>query len=376
MRIGLDGIPLTSLKTGIGHYTYELALALARLRPEHQFDLLYPSRFPPIDTRPSQPSNINLVRVPVSAFSTHWWSIGLPLYITRNNLQLFHGTNYDVPLWGRCPKVLTINDLSLLLHPQTHEARQVRRARRSLALMARAATAVITPTDAVRKEVCEHLGLRDNKVFTVPDAPRSCFQPLPSSMTEDVRRRLDLKEEFLLSVGTIEPRKNLVSLVRAFTQVLKQISTPLKLVIVGKQGWLTDPLFAEVESSGIKDLVVFSGYLSDDELCALYSSCLLFIYPSIYEGFGLPPLEAMACGASVITSSIPSLRETTGSAAYLFDPDSEPALAKAILDLLHDPDARKQLSAAGKRHAKQYSWTRTAELTIAVYEEALKRFRS
>src|SRR5688572_16370940 len=179
MRIGLDGIPLTALRTGVGHYTFELASALARVAPESNFEVVYPSNLPPasteLDASISLPPNLEIKRIRVGPLGRHWWSIGVPRYVRSNGIELFHGTNYDVPRWRQCATVLTIHDLSLLIHPETHEKPRVSRSRRRLPLMTRAANAVIVPTESVRREVCEHLGLSAEKVFAVPEAARECF---------------------------------------------------------------------------------------------------------------------------------------------------------------------------------------------------------
>lgn len=376
MRIGLDGIPLTALKTGVGHYTFELACALARVAPESNFEVVYPSNLPPVaiteqDDSLSLPANLKIKRVRVGPLGKYWWSTGLPRYVRSSGIELFHGTNYDVPPWRQCATVLTIHDLSLLIHPETHEKRRVSRSRRRLPIMARAANAVIVPTESVRGEVCEHLGLSGDKVFAVPEAARACFRPMELEATEDVRRRLGIGADFLLTVGTIEPRKNLQTLVSAFEEVAGGQSQPtLQLVIAGNRGWLIEPLLEAVEKSPFRDRIILTEYLNDEELRALYSSCRAFVYPSIYEGFGLPPLEAMACGAPVITSRIPALEETTGGAAILVEPTNVQALAGAIADLLDSDDLRSRLSALGRSRAAEFTWERTARLTLDVYEKA------
>lgn len=381
MHIGLDGIPLTALKTGIGHYTFELAAALARVAPESSFELVYPSTFAPIniaeqDEALSLPANLELTRVRVGPLGRHWWSTGLPRYVRSSGIKLFHGTNYDVPPWRQCATVLTVHDLSLLIHPETHEKRRVSRSRRRLPLMTRAANAVIVPTESMRREVCEHLGLSGEKVFAVPEAARSCFTPMEFEATEDVRRRLGISDDFLLTVGTIEPRKNLTTLVSAFEEYARArpLST-LQLVIAGNRGWLSEPLLEKVEKSPLRKRIVLTEYLNDEELRALYASCRAFVYPSIYEGFGLPPLEAMACGAPVITSRIPALEETTGGAAFLFNASSDQDLARSISELTEHENAREKLVAAGLRQAAKFSWAQTAQTTLGVYDEALRRFR-
>ncbi len=379
MRIGLDGLPLTAAKTGVGHYTYELARALASAEPSGEFEILYPSTYatvrPDAPNSPLLPPNLKLNRVRVGPMGRHWWSAGLPRYIRRSHLELFHGTNYDVPLWRRCATVLTIHDLSQLLHPETHEKRRVSRARRRLPLMSRTADAIITPTESVRVDVCELLKVSPGKVFAIPEAARACFKPMSFAETADARRRLGIGDNFLLTVGTLEPRKNLAVLISAFAELARERpENAIQLVIAGGRGWLSSPLLEAIEKSPVRDRIVLTDYLHDDELQSLYSSCRAFVYPSIHEGFGLPPLEAMACGAAVIASRIPALEETTGAAALLFDPKSISELTGNILALIDNENARRELAAAGQRRAAEFSWDRTAQQTLQVYAEAVRRF--
>ncbi len=264
MHIGLDGLPLTAPKTGVGHYTFELASALAKLEGESRFDLLYPSTYP-ILSFPEQaavPVNLNLERVQVGPMGRHWWSAGLPRYIRQKGLDLFHGTNYDVPVWRSCATVLTVHDLSLRLHPQTHTDRSVKRARRRLPVMLRSANAIITPSESVRRELHEIFKVPQEKIFAVPEAARECFRPLAFGETETSRRRLGIDDNFLLSVGTLEPRKNLAVLVNAFEEVVRARPDGIsQLVIAGGLGWLSGPLFAAIEKSPVRDRILLTGYL-------------------------------------------------------------------------------------------------------------------
>ena len=376
MLLGLDAIPLTLPRAGVGHYTFELARALALASPGDEFELVCPSSYPPVELGDgaSLPPNLREARVGVGALGRRWWSAGLPRYAGRRGLRLFHGTNYDVPLWGGAAKVLTVHDLSQFVHPETHERRGVLRARRRLPLMAHAADAVLVPTEAMRREVGEYLKAAAGKVFVVHEAARSCFRPLAPPEAEGVLRGMGVGGEFLLAVGTIEPRKNLATLVRAFEDVLRERpGAPLRLVLAGGRGWLTGPLFESIERSPARGRVVLTGYVSDEQLRALYSACRVFVYPSIYEGFGLPPLEAMSCGAAVVAGRTPATEEVTAGAARLFDPRDPSALARTLLELLEHDDARRALSEAGLARAAHFSWERAARATLDVYGEALER---
>src|SRR5215213_5206946 len=349
MKIALDGMPLASPLTGVGHYTAELARNLAVVAPSDSFTLIAPD----------------------GLLKRRWWSLGLPLHLLRNSFDLFHGTNYEVPLWTRRPTVVTIHDLSLLLHPEVHEQHLVRRARWRLPLMAKSATKIITPSTSVKTEVCETFGISADKVAVTPEAPRPAFKRREDAGVAELLKHLGIDRDFILFVGTIEPRKNLRRLVEAFAQVLHSTSLSLKLVIAGGQGWLMDDFAVLIKQKGLEDRICLAGYLEDEDLCGLYSTCAAFVYPSLYEGFGLPPLEAMACGAPVITSRIPSLMETVGSAARLVDPEDVEDLARAMAEMLSDKQAREQYVELGRNHVKKFSWEQTARQTLKIYRELL-----
>ena len=368
MRFGLDGLPLSRKKTGIGHYTFELARALATIVPSHEFEIVSPSAFSIDDAEVSTPENLKLVSAGLNGLRRRgWWSIYLPRYCRRASFVLFHGTNFELPYWTTCPTVLTIHDLSLLLYPETHEKHLVRRARVKLPRAARRANAIITPSETVKGEVCQRLGVKAEKVFAIPEAARAAFYPMPPSESRAVCRRLGVEDEFIFFVGTLEPRKNLLTLVRAFERIT---SSHVQLVIAGHRGWLSDDLMDYLRDNEVRERVLFTGHLPDEDLRALYSSCRLLVYPSLYEGFGLPLLEAMACGAPVVTSNVSGIVETVGDVARLITPTDVEDLARGISSLLNDASERAHRSAAGLQHAKKFSWERTARATWEIYQKS------
>lgn len=375
MHIGIDGLPLTEVLTGVGHYTNELARHLASGQAADEIEVVSPRSFvASLNAEATLSDNLRFVRSRVSLWNRRWWSIGLPRYIRKQALDVFHGTNFEVPMQKVCATVLTIHDLSMLLHSGTQEKRLVQRAQSRLPLMSQLADMIVTPTESVRREVHEHLGTPLEKIIAIPEAARDCFGPIPDETSLEVRNRLGINKEFLLYVGTVEPRKNLGTLLTAFEAVVKSHPQPLQLVLAGRKGWLVDDLLDSLRMSPAASQIVITGYLSDGDLAALYSSCRAFVYPSVYEGFGLPPLEAMACNAPVIASRIPSIQEVLGEAALFFDPLDAAELTRRFLELLESENLRTRLCSAGTARATKFSWVRTAAETRAVYEEAIKRF--
>lgn len=379
MIIALDGIPLTLPKTGIGHYTFELACAVARALPQQQVEVVAPSNLSRITLNETDhaPANLLFKSINVGLLSRHWWSVGLPGYVRRRGIELFHGTNYEVPLWHRCATVITIHDLSLLMLPDKQQRRRVARARIRLPIMARKADAVIVPSEAVKSVAREHLQLPPSRLFVIPEAARRFFQPAPVSEIDTTKTAFGIVDAFVFAVGTIEPRKNYPMLIEAFETVLNaRPEIRLQLVIAGAHGWKSDEVITRIERSPARQQIILTGYLTDVHLRALYSSCTVAVYPSQYEGFGLPPLEAMACGAPVISSNIPSVAETVGSAARLVDPFDAEAWAKTIIELCGDYKEREALTRTGFKRAAELSWEMTAAKTLGVYSEALQRWRS
>ena len=224
MRVGLDGYPLCEPLTGVGHYTLELSRALAVNNPADHFELIAPFDFHPSvvsqlehDSLP----NLELVNLGLKSVRGRWWSFHLPRYLKRARLDLFHGTNYELPLWNSRRTVLTVHDLSSLLYPELHRRQLARRMRLRLPLAVKLARAIITPTEAVKRELCSRLKVKPAKVTAIHEAARKSFRPMARDDARACRQRLGIEGDFLLFVGTLEPRKNLLTLLRALAWVLR-----------------------------------------------------------------------------------------------------------------------------------------------------------
>lgn len=372
MRIALDAIPLVAAKTGIGHYTDALAQSLARLHTDHEYVLLSPFDFP-FEATNGHPKNLNKHFFPVRSVFRKWWLAGLPAMLQISPMDLFHGTNYCIPVYAPCPTVVTIHDLSLFTQPHTHEAANVARGKRRMPLMARRATAIIAPSEWTKRETIEHLGIRPEKIRVIHEAARDELSPLAPDQCQPVLDRHQIRRPYLLYVGTIEPRKNLLTLIRAYDDLVRTTEHKPQLVLAGGRGWLCDEVFELVERLKLGDQVRFTGYVDDADLPALYSAAQAFLYPSLYEGFGLPPLEAMACGAPVVASNASSLPEVVGEAGLTHDPNDAQALTRAVASLLDDASRRDHFIRAGFKQASRFSWDRAARETQSLYDEVIAK---
>ena len=375
MRVALDAIPLVAAKTGIGHYTDALSTWLARTHPDHQYDLVSPFDFTLETHNGALPPNLSKRFTPVRSIFRKWWLVGLPALLQISPVDVFHGTNYCIPLWAPCPTVATIHDLSLFTQSSTHEAANVTRGRRRIPIMARRATMIIAPSKWTGGEIAARLGIRQERIRVIYEAARETMRPLDEPECRPILDKYGIEVPYLLYVGTIEPRKNLLTLVRAFEDLLSSTRHRPQLVLCGGRGWLDDEVFKMIERLHLTEMVRFTGYVPDEDLPALYSQAEVFVYPSLYEGFGLPPLEAMACGTCVVTSDSSSLPEVVGKSGITVPPRDWKALANAIAGLLNDADKRAYYGRAGLERASQFSWERAAHETQAVYDEVFDNWK-
>jgi glycosyltransferase involved in cell wall biosynthesis len=374
MRIALDAIPLAGAKTGIGHYTDALAEWLARINRNHQYELLSPFDFA-FDARNGKPENLSKRYFPVRSVFRKWWLIGLPAMLQISPVDLFHGTNYCIPVIAPCPTVVTIHDMSLYAQSNTHESINVARGKRRIPIMARRASVIIAPSEWTKQEIVKYLGTRPEKIRVIYEAAREKMEPLPLPACLEVIERHQIRRPYLLYVGTIEPRKNLLTLIRAYDEMLKTTPHQPQLVLCGGRGWLDDGVFKLVEELRLQDQVRFTGYVDDADLPALYSAAEVFVYPSLYEGFGLPPLEAMACGTPVVVSNSSSLPEVVANAGLTHDSHNYRALAECIIRLFSEAATHDHFKCAGLEQASHFSWERAARETQVIYDEVSEKWK-
>lgn len=390
VKIVVDGLPLTGPPSGIGRYTHELLRHLPRLRPDHAFTVHgvgrrwsgQPLDELQLDARHTPGSQIcrptgNLLWRMVLPFRDSALGDGLSILrrqvmtrvISRTRPDVFLGTNF-LGLFQRGFKtVITIHDLAYRHYPEAANPYMLRLLSRHLNRHAQRADAVLTDSHHARRDIVEFLDVPAEKVVVAHPGVGPEFRPVEDRRNrEGVRGKYGLPERFLLFVGTVEPRKNLEILVRAFDRMLCDEEVPHSLVIAGGKGWRDAGIRRAIEGVRDRTRVVCTGYVDDRDLPALYSLADVFVLPSLYEGFGLPVLEAMACGTPVVASQAASLPEVVGEAGLLFDPHSAEALAEALLHVVREETLRRSLAAAGLQRVRHFTWEQTARRVLEVLE--------
>jgi glycosyltransferase involved in cell wall biosynthesis len=369
---GLDATPLPPQPVGAGRYIINLLRALHHLAPPAQLVVIAQRRGRRLIEAAGPLSNIRWVEIPDLSIPLRllWEQVGLPLLACRLRLDLLHSLHYTRPLWLPCASVVTLHDMTFFLLPELHT-----RLRRwffppMVRYSARAAQALLAVSESTRQDALRLLQIPPARIHTTPLGVDPAYHPgYPLAQRQAVRQKYLLPERFLLYVGTVEPRKNLVGLLQAYARLVSQAGSPPPLVIVGRLGWMVSAVFTEVETLGLKEKVQFTGYVAAEDLPVVFNLAELFVYPSFYEGFGLPPLEGLACGVPVITTAVSSMPEYIGQAGLLVPPGDIPALADAMQRLLADPELRRRLAQAGPPQAAAFTWERTARLTLDVYRQ-------
>jgi len=353
MNVALDATPLSVPIGGISRYTAELSRALAREHPADVWRLISDQPFAlPADA----PPNLKKGAPPTGPLARRWWSLGVAAELLRRRTTLFHGTDFAVPYLPLRPAVMTVHDLSPWRDPSWHNAAGRVRRRAPVLLGLGLATMVITPTESIRREVMERFRIPPGRIAAVPLAASGNFRPAPAPPRD---------KPYFLHVGVLEPRKNLPLLLATWRAVRERHD--VDLILAGRRRSGFPPL---PEEPGLHVM----GEVPESDLPGLYSGAAAVVCPSHYEGFGLPVLEAMQCGAPVLTSGDPAISEVAAGAAIRLDPGRGAAWTEAMTAILLDADLRRRRSGLSLARSRFFSWANTARLTRQVYEEALHRF--
>lgn len=383
MRIGIDARFLTHPQAGgFKTYTENLVAALARVDSENEY-LLYLDRSPHDGLPLPRQSNFATRVVPGTwpLFGMPWREqVRLARQAARDRLDLLHSPSLTAPFWLACPSVVTIHDM-IWRFAEKFSGRKPTSGKRQLMdwyyrwvpqVAARNAAAIITVSNASKDSIREHLGVPPDRVFVTYEAASPIYRPLKDmEQLAVLRRKYDLPPHFVLAMGSADPRKNIATLVRAYARLPEELQAKYPLAIVWTHRFLAASLEEQIAALGLREGVRFLERVSDDDLVGLYNAAALFVFPSRYEGFGLPLLEAMACGTPVVAANNSSIPEIVGDAARLVNAESALAIADAITELLTDLALRRTLVEYGFKRAAGFSWDRCARETIAVYRKAV-----
>jgi glycosyltransferase involved in cell wall biosynthesis len=372
VAIYVDVSSAVHAKAGIGRYAESLARALIERQPG-RFVLFYNrvrgSHLPAgLESVPGRSVRAGYKPWRMAVWMGQLAGVGFNRLVP--DADLFHATEHLLPPLRGVPTVLTVHDMIFRLFPEHQKRLNYWYLNATMPLYCRRADAIITVSESSKRDIVAHYRLDPANVTVVYEAPAPEFVPAPQVAIEAVRRRYGLPERFMIHVGTIEPRKNLTRLVEALQQ-LRDAGLIIPLLVVGGKGWLYGDFFRRLEALEVRDAIRFPGYVPAADLPILYSAATVAVTPSVYEGFGLPVLEAMACGTPVIASDSSSLPEMGGEAARYFDPYDVEEMASAIRGIWTDGELRAEMREKGLAQAAKFSWARAAEETLAIYGAAL-----
>ena len=369
MRIGINASKIFDVHTGVGRYTTNLCRSIFKMGSKDDYYLYAPGRM----------GNVIITDLETPTVAKHnntlrilWEQIVLPIYSRKNRLDLFHYTDHALSLIHRVrPTIITVHDIAYIRFPNLlNKSRRIYK-KNILKISIRKADIIVADSHSTKRDIIEYFGVEDEKIKVVHLGVESRFRPIEN--VEEYRLRNNLPSKMILNVGTLEPRKNVVTLIKVFKELRGKGFEDYKLVIAGDKGWLYEQIFKEVEHSGLKQEILFRGVVSDEDLPMLYNCAGIFVYPSLYEGFGLPPLEAMACGIPVITSNTSSLPEVIGDVGIMVDPTDEKSLCDAMYSVLTNKELWQHMSNKGLLRSKMFSWERSAQEILKIYDEILLR---
>jgi len=369
LHIAIDAHAVGTRLAGNETYIANLVEALAAVDSENTYTLYVTKReavercrgrWPNFEVRRMMP-HTPLVRIPLT----------LELELRRRPVDLLH-VQFTAPPFAPCPVVVMVHDLAFEHIPETFNRRSWVQMRLTVRRTVRRAAHVVTPSEFSRRDVIETYGVSPERVTVTREAAALHFRPAAATEIERVRQTYGIRGDYILAVGSIQPRKNLARLIRAYSALRRRRAEGKlpKLVLVGKKAWLYGETLRAVEREKLGGRVILTGYVSEGDLPALYSGALAFAYPSYFEGFGLPPLEAMQCGTPVVAGDRTSIPEVVGDAGLLVDPFDENAIASALARVIDDADLRATLRERGLRRAKLFDWRETARSTLRAYTSA------
>ncbi|MBD3328337.1 glycosyltransferase [Candidatus Peregrinibacteria bacterium] len=363
MKIAIDIRSAEKEKTGKGWYTFNIVKELLKLDRENQYFLYTAHKDKPFDSR----QNVEYVCIDSSPSK---WHFKVLKDLNQKEVDVFFApSSYIIPAFAskKLKVVLTIHDLVAFLFPSNHQTRAVIIERLTLKQAIKKAAHVITVSENTKKDIIEKFTYPNEKITVAKcSASKTFLKPIPEKDLHDFKNKMKLPDKFILGVSTIEPRKNFPNLIKSFV-LIKKRHPDYKLVIAGKKGWKTKEVDKALKEFNLHDDVIFTGYIKENDLSKLYRLADVFVFPSLYEGFGIPPLEAMSAGCPVVASNISAMPEVIGEAGLIVDPKNAYKLSDAISSIIENEHVREMLIERGLRQVEKFSWTDSAQKILNIF---------
>ena len=354
MKIAIDTQTILGQKTGFGFYVKNLIDNLNKIDPKNEYILLAP----PTEKDFSTPQRFI------------WDQFKVPYQARKVKADILHQPCFSAPIFYGGKIVITVHDLISMHFPKNLPLASRMFYSKWMPFSYRSADKIIAISYDTKKDIMARLHIPEEKIKVIHSAVSPVFQEIKDEVfLKKIKDKYKTSDKFILDVGTLEPRKNLPFLVRAYNLAVKKAQISHNLVLSGKKGWYYDDLFSLIKDLNLEDRVIFTGYVAEEDLPGLYNAADLFAFPSLYEGFGFPPLEAMACGTPVISSNTSSLPEVVGEAGILLAPENEQIWADKMIEVIQNQVLKQKMKENGLNQAKKFSWEETAQKTIAVYQE-------
>lgn len=369
MKIGIDARTL-SVRGGPRTYVDNLIRTLPILDEKNEYIVFYNkkeflTKYENVKGVIVKPDNIY--------FQLIWDQVLLPISLKKEKVDLVHNTKSSTSIINPCYSVVTIHDIIPIVYKQTEKFTNYLYWNLQIPLAAKHANQIITVSESAKKDIVNYYKIREDKISVIYNGVSEKFRIIESKKELDqIKSLYSLPDKYILYVGTLQPRKNLPLLIKSYGKLVADKKITHKLLIVGREGWKYSAIFSLIKELHLEKDIIITGYIQDDDLPYIFNLANLFVYPSIYEGFGLPPLEAMACGIPVITSNTSSLPEVVGNAGIMINPYDVDCLAKVMFEALTNEGLRRDMIKKGLERSKLFSWEKTARETLKVYEETMK----
>jgi glycosyltransferase involved in cell wall biosynthesis len=371
MNIAIDLTPTPKTKAGVGRYLINLINNLQKLDNQNKYYLFIHDD--DLDSFKATCPNFEVVSVKSKYLRNIWlrllWEqFVLPSRLKKYKIDILHSPHYTIPYFSSVKKVVTYHDMTFILFPYLHIFTKRHLFKIYMWLSAKFADRIIAVSHATKDDVMKVLKVKESKISVAPLGVDQCFFEDPPDNAQEIIQSYVIDQKYFLTVGTIEPRKNMLGMLKAYAELPDEFKNEYKFVICGQMGWMYQNIFDFIKESDIENRVVFVKFVPDNHLPILYKKASIFLYTSFYEGFGLPVVEAMASGTPCITSNLSSMKEVAGDTCIKVDPNNHKEIAQAIMKILENEEFRNDLSKSEIKRAEIYNWPNCAKLTIDTYK--------